>query len=398
MHSVHNRASKASWHNSANIVVIFLIIFLGYTFILFKVLNGPAINNMDELEAQKIQSSLLQRLINEQEQELKQVRKKNSLQLTDLPKSISSSGNQPVNLEESSSQHLISIRPGVIILGMHRSGTSVLGGLVNKMGLKTGGPLIQAAEDNAKGFFERIDVVLQNDYLMQKQNIHYSHNTYKYDSLLALKHILNDDGKLFKEGKRGLAFLNNKDNYPWMLKDPRLCITFRTWLPLLNFYPAILFTYRHPMDVALSMNKREFEQFAVNKGLRLWYTYNRRAIEQSSDLCRVVTSHRKIMQESQKELDKIYHALHECGVDVPKKLGESEINDFIDLKLQHGKSTLKESTCDEDLTVIKPPSTWPTTDDAHIRLYREVMRLYCAMEDGTAFRKGFQFAPFVKDD
>lgn len=42
---------------------------------------------------------------------------------------------------------------------MHRSGTSVLGGLVNKMGLKTGGPLIAPAEDNEKGFFERIDVV-----------------------------------------------------------------------------------------------------------------------------------------------------------------------------------------------------------------------------------------------
>ena len=57
---------------------------------------------------------------------------------------------------------------------MHRSGTSLLGGLMNAMGLKTGGPLIGAAGDNAKGFFERIDVVLQNDYIMKKQGIHYS--------------------------------------------------------------------------------------------------------------------------------------------------------------------------------------------------------------------------------
>lgn len=51
------------------------------------------------------------------------------------------------------------------------------------MGLKTGGPLIAAAEDNAKGFFERIDVVLQNDYIMKKQQVHYSFNTYKFDAL-----------------------------------------------------------------------------------------------------------------------------------------------------------------------------------------------------------------------
>jgi hypothetical protein len=50
---------------------------------------------------------------------------------------------------------------------MHRSGTSVLGGLVNKMGLKTGGPLIAPAEDNEKGFFERIDVVCVHSFTNQ---------------------------------------------------------------------------------------------------------------------------------------------------------------------------------------------------------------------------------------
>jgi hypothetical protein len=60
-----------------------------------------------------------------------------------------------------------------IHLHMHpnRSGTSVIGGLLSQMGLKTGGPLIGAAADNAKGFFERIDVVLQNDYLMRNQKV-----------------------------------------------------------------------------------------------------------------------------------------------------------------------------------------------------------------------------------
>jgi len=72
---------------------------------------------------------------------------------------------------------------------MHRSGTSVLGGLINKMGMKTGGPLIAAAEDNEKGFFERIDVVLQNDYLMQKQGVYYSFKTYKFDALSVSKYF-----------------------------------------------------------------------------------------------------------------------------------------------------------------------------------------------------------------
>merc|ERR1712084_132883 len=47
---------------------------------------------------------------------------------------------------------------GVIVLGMHRSGTSMLSGLLVKgLGYKTGGPLISQRFDNKKGFFERID-------------------------------------------------------------------------------------------------------------------------------------------------------------------------------------------------------------------------------------------------
>ena len=191
------------------------------------------------------------------------------------------------------------VRPGVIILGMHRSGTSVVGGLMSKMGLQTGGPLIHAAFDNKKGFFERIDVVLQNDASMTAQGVWYSTNTYKFDAQRGIKDILDTpkDGKHFAEGSRGLKFLNDVKSYPWMLKDPRLCITLRMWLPLLNFVPAILFTYRHPMDVALSMNKRETEHFTVQRGLKIWYIYNKRAVQQSKDLCRVTTSHRKVMNQ-----------------------------------------------------------------------------------------------------
>lgn len=133
---------------------------------------------------------------------------------------------KPVVLSAHSAR--ISTRPGVIILGMHRSGTSIVGGLMSKMGLNTGGPLIEAAEDNAKGFFERVDVVLQNDALMKNQNIHYSYRTYAYDSKKGLKDVLNGENEqFFGEGRRGLLFLNNISNYPWMLKDPRLCITLR---------------------------------------------------------------------------------------------------------------------------------------------------------------------------
>jgi len=302
--------------------------------------------------------------------------------------------------EEEATTHSLmpAVRPGVIVLGMHRSGTSIIGGLVNKMGLKTGGPLIQAAEDNAKGFFERIDVVLQNDYLMKKQHVHYAYDTQRYDAKLGLTHVLTDtDGSLFKEGAKGLAFLNDVNSYPWMLKDPRLCITLRTWLPLLKFVPAILFTYRHPLDVALSLNKREFEQFKIARGLKMWYVYNMRAILQSHDLCRVVASHRNVMKTPDAEMARIRKQLLECGVPVPRALSASDVADFVDVKLQHGRTTLADTSCERDLATLVPPETWQTSETEHLILYREVMRVYCAMESGEAFHPDFAWKEDMKD-
>eukprot|EP01034_Spumella_vulgaris_P022067 gene22067-28162_t len=268
------------------------------------------------------------------------------------------------------------------------------------MGLLTGGPLIGPAEDNKKGFFERVDVVLQNDELMKKQNVHYAFNTHKYDSNIGLKDILMDDGSgdFFREGAKGLKFLNDPQKSPWMLKDPRLCITVRTWLPVLKSIPAILFTYRHPMDVARSMNKRENEQFKISKTLKMWYVYNRRAIQQSHDLCRVVTSHRAVMQQAQVEFDRLYTELRQCGVMVPHKLAASDISSFVDSSLQHGKSTLKDTSCSENLETLQPPEIWPTTEAEHISLYREVMRVYCSLEDGSALKASFQWDESIRDN
>eukprot|EP01039_Chlorochromonas_danica_P006186 gene6186-6821_t len=422
-------SSSSLWNLSpSSYFYIGLFLVLGYCFILFSLLfgsDGSVSSPSDELIALRMQLERASKSLMESQQTIRELQSSQNIinnnnnnnnnnspprlrsvaGSTVTSNALSNPNNNAVVLARSSgsdgSHSPPSVRPGVIVLGMHRSGTSLLGGLLNKMGLETGGPLIQPAPDNPKGFFERIDIVLQDDTIMANQNVHYSHNTYKYDALRGLQDVLRQrDTKWFAEGERGLAFLNNPDNYPWMLKDPRLCITIRTWLPLLNFVPAVVFTYRHPLDVAMSMNKRGFEHFKVNKGLRIWYVYNRRAIEQSNDLCRVITSHRKTMQQPEIELKRIYEELKtNCGVPVPHALERNEIASFVDINLQHGRSSLTpESVCKEDLANLKPPDSWQTTDADHMALYRECIRAYCAMEDGSAFSPSFQWNTKIRDD
>ncbi|KAL7536042.1 hypothetical protein ACHAWF_005350, partial [Thalassiosira exigua] len=139
--------------------------------------------------------------------------------------------------------------PGFVVLGMHRSGTSMLSGLLVKgFGYETGGPLIGASFDNEKGFYERIDVVLQNDEFMGAQNSGWSWNPMDFDPDLALLH--KRQGKVtFKEGEKSLRFLNNRQKtLAYLQKDPRMCIVLPTWLRLLDEKPAVVCTYRHPLE------------------------------------------------------------------------------------------------------------------------------------------------------
>ena len=59
-----------------------------------------------------------------------------------------------------------------IILGMHRSGTSLAAALLRCMGIKAGQTemLLPAADDNPRGFWERRDVMQLNDEILSACN------------------------------------------------------------------------------------------------------------------------------------------------------------------------------------------------------------------------------------
>ena len=46
----------------------------------------------------------------------------------------------------------------IIVLGMHRSGTSLIAGVLHEMGVNMGSNLMKADEYNPKGYFEDIEI------------------------------------------------------------------------------------------------------------------------------------------------------------------------------------------------------------------------------------------------
>ena len=291
-------------------------------------------------------------------------------------------------------------RPGFLVVGMHRSGTSMLSGLlVNGCGYEVGGPLIGAHFDNQKGFFERIDVVLQNDEFLKSQRMWWSSGIRNYDSEKA-NADLKANNIPFKEGTKALAFLNSPDSVPWLQKDPRMCITLKTWLPLLNAEPAVLFTYRNPLEVALSLQHRE--KFQLEHGLRLWIIYNMRGVQNSQGLCRVMSSNDAILANPLGEVQRIASELTtHCGVPAaPQTITQEDVDKFIDPNMQHGK---KQMSMGEGKAIIEtvdgcdiPEYDSDFKEDGPDKerertLYLIAMRIHCAFKSGKAYEDDYEW-------
>ncbi|KAI2510202.1 sulfotransferase family [Fragilaria crotonensis] len=264
--------------------------------------------------------------------------------------------------------------PGVIVLGMHRSGTSMLSGLlVNGIGYKVGGPLIVAAFDNAKGFFERIDVVLQNDEFLQSQNIWWAAGVRDYDSERA-----------YKEYKAGSSHVYHAEDMAPPFQEAACC----------------RFTYRHPLEVAMSLKKRE-RDFTLEHGLRLWIIYNRRAVENSAGMCRVLSSNDKVLANPLGEVQRIADELtSRCRMPPgPSRIQQAEVDKFIDPDLQHNKKELASET--NGVRILEERNGCIVKDyqsdlvegtlekKREMNTYMAAMALYCDFESGDAYKPDY---------
>jgi len=297
---------------------------------------------------------------------------------------------------------------GFMVLGMHRSGTSMLSGLlVDGFGYQPGKPLIGPAFDNEKGFFELIPAVLQNDAFMSNEQVNWAANVERYDAERVLEQTKQGNVNTAKLDK-AIAVLNDPNNIPWLQKDPRMCITMRTWLPYLNSKPAIIFTYRHPLEVAMSIHKRDMG-FTIIRGLKLWILYNKAAVQNSADLCRVLSNNNAVLDDPLAETMRISNELTtKCGVPVPPQQITAEIiNSFIDPSLQHNKKQLEEKR--EGMKVLEThggdcevrefegqfsEKTHPQLREKELKMYLMAMKIYCDFQSGDAYKSDYEWPKF----
>ncbi len=213
-------------------------------------------------------------------------------------------------------------RSGVVVLGMHRSGTSAITGLLRLCGAWVGEEehLTAANIENPQGFWERRDVRQICDGLLHSAGADW----WKVAglNLEAIPHaILSEQRRRFAGVVSAL-----REHRPWVVKEPRLCLL----LPLLRDYlndAVCVHVFRNPLEVARSLQRRN--GFSIAAGMALWETYNRHALEASATMSRVMVAYGALMRDPEGMIDRLVTRLEELGVMRLAAPGESEFREFI---------------------------------------------------------------------
>ncbi len=159
----------------------------------------------------------------------------------------------------------------MLILGMHRSGTSLISRAMKVFGANHGNKLLKTNDNqNKKGHWEDLDVMNCNRAILTHlgqsweniepftdENFANLHNDGYFDATVDLM-------------KRKLA-----DTDFLALKEPRITKLLPFWKEVfkaLNVKVHYVFATRHPFSVAQSLQKRN--QYSLEYGMYLWYSYN----------------------------------------------------------------------------------------------------------------------------
>jgi hypothetical protein len=162
--------------------------------------------------------------------------------------------------------------PCVLVVGMHRSGTSAVAGAIGALGfaMPQQDDRMDWPESNPE-HWESLALAVHDDNLLDRLGGSWDAPPDLLDGWERSSAIsqLPDPGPVL-----AAAF---PDQGPFVWKDPRLSLLLPYWRPLLPDPLAVILIWRSPLAVANSLRKRDDLDLA--HGIALWERYNRSAIE-----------------------------------------------------------------------------------------------------------------------
>ena len=166
---------------------------------------------------------------------------------------------------------------GLLITGMHRSGTSMLAQWTFRLGTRPpGGAEFPVDDANPRGLYESKDLVELNDgWLEQLGGSWWAPPRVKQQTWRSV------DGVRLSRSREAVAGLRTSGGPPWFVKDPRISLLLPLWDRLLLDRLPILVAVRSHREVATSLNLRD--GMTHRRALAVWLDYNRQLVRHGQD-------------------------------------------------------------------------------------------------------------------
>ena len=189
----------------------------------------------------------------------------------------------------------------VVVLGMHRSGTSSITRGLQVLGVDLGDHLMPAAGDNDKGFWEDLDINALNIDLLK----HVGHDWH------TLTPVQDDELRSHAVDSfrvRGLQLMRAKLRHTdcFGLKDPRVARLLPFWQDVFSSIDArvsYIAVYRNPISVATSLAQRN--GFHSEKSYQLWLDHTLNILNYTANRRRVIVDYDRLMDDPAKQLARI---------------------------------------------------------------------------------------------
>jgi hypothetical protein len=240
---------------------------------------------------------------------------------------------------------LKSARPPICVLGMGRSGTSLVARIVGLLGVTLGARdrmLAPVEGDNPTGYWEQSAVVELNEEIL-------AYLGGAWDLPPALAPGWEHDPELDPFVERAQVVLREHFDGAklWGWKDPRTTILLPLWRRVVGDLDAIV-CVRDPISVARSLARRDPERYPFDKSVALWLHYSATALRQTKGTRRVIVFYDDWIDAPEDQLERVATFVLGAEADEPAAWRDQAVA-FIDTALRHHRASVADVAASSEL-------------------------------------------------
>jgi hypothetical protein len=212
----------------------------------------------------------------------------------------------------------------IAVIGMHRSGTSLVAQLLAAMGAYAGKPDDLTPPDvfNPRGYWELRDALTLDEEILGAAGANW-----REPAEADLTRLTEEQRRRFVA--RASEIAEHLDAHgTWVVKEPRMTLVFPVWREVLE-RPLCILAWREPAAVARSLMHRDGLPFVI--GLALWEEYTRAMLAHTVGLPRLLVSYEDLLRDP---VGCATQLAHDTGLNAPE---ESELRELIDPSLDHNE-------------------------------------------------------------